>query len=172
MQKILYIPIWVNNYFTRNHNLLLKVVLLVLVLITALYTKSYRGDYQYLINSHIGGVFYVLFGSLAFSVVFPGMKSYIAVLMSFTNTCLLEFIQYLHLPFMVELTRMKTFAYLFGTSFDHLDFVYYAVGALLGFVLLLMMNYENKQQNSEKLKTKSEKLKVRKKGERIKVESE
>jgi hypothetical protein len=148
MQKILYIPIWVNNYITRNHNLLLKVVLLVLVLITALYTKSYRGDYQYLINSHIGGVFYVLFGSLAFSAVFPRVMSYFAVLTSFALTCLLEFIQYLHLPFMVELTRMKTFAYLFGTSFDYLDFVYYIAGALLGVVLLWMMNDDTAQKSS------------------------
>jgi hypothetical protein len=155
MQKILYIPVWVNNYISRNHHLLLKLVLLVLVFITALYTKSYQGEYQYLINNHVGGVLYVLFGSLVFSAVFQGLKSYIAVLLSFTITCLLEFIQYLHLPFMVELTRIKAFAYLFGTSFDYLDFVYYAVGALMGVVVLWMMNDGVVQEVSEKLKTKN-----------------
>jgi hypothetical protein len=111
-----------------------------LVLITALYTKEYKGLHQLIINNHVGGVMYVLFGSLLFSVLFPGLKYYWLVSMAFGLTCMLEFIQYFQFPFMVQLTRIKAFAYLFGVSFNPVDFIYYVAGALLSvFVLSAIM---------------------------------
>jgi hypothetical protein len=37
---------------------------------------------------------------------------------------------------MVELTRNKIFAYLFGNSFNPVDFIYYGVGAITALLVL------------------------------------
>lgn len=139
MHRIHQFPSRLTGVLVRNQGRMLKIILLVLVFITALYTKAYKGEYQVLINNHIGGVLYVLFGSLLFSVLFPAIKSYKPVLLAFGITCLLEFIQWMQIPFMVELTRITTFAYLFGNSFNWGDFVYYFIGAGVGWLVLVVI---------------------------------
>jgi hypothetical protein len=142
MKLILLIPPWITAMVARNQGRIFKIALLVLVFITALYTKDYRGEHQIIINNHIGGILYVLFGSLLFSVLFPRLKPYKPVLFALILTCLLEFIQYFRFPFMLGLTKHKVFAYLFGNSFDWYDFGYYFIGAALGFVLLFLLNHK------------------------------
>jgi len=120
----------------RNQGRLLKIGLMMMVLITAFYTKSYTGDFQMLINNHMGGIFYVLFGSLAFSVLLPRMKMIFPVILATSGTCILEFVQWFRFPFMVELTRIKAFAYLFGNSFNPSDFIFYGLGSVLALLVL------------------------------------
>jgi hypothetical protein len=136
MNRIFQVPVRINRLVSRNQGRPLKIILLSLIFITALYTKSYKGDYQMLINNHVGGTLYVLFGSLLFSVIFPCMKNHYAVLLAFSITSMLEFIQWLKIPFMVELTHVKAFAYLFGNSYNPDDFLYYALGAAVGWGVL------------------------------------
>ena len=124
---------------SRNQSRVLKIALMVLIFITALYTKEYRGEYQNIITAHIGGVFYVLFGALLFSVLFPALKPWQATLLALGCTSLLEFIQYFRFPFLIELTKSKVFLYLLGNSFNAVDFVYYFMGAGLGFVVLVLL---------------------------------
>ena len=137
MHPIFLFPARFTRVLVKNQGRMLKIILLVLIFITALYTKAYKGDYQVLINNHIGGVLYVMFGTLVFSVLIPAMKAYKTVLLALGITCLLEFIQWMQIPFMVELTRIKTFAYLFGSSFNWGDFIYYFIGAVVGWLVLL-----------------------------------
>jgi hypothetical protein len=118
------------------------IALLVLIFITALYTKEYRGEYQTLINSHIGGVFYVLFGAILLSVVFLRLKVWQATLLAFCLTSVLEIIQYFRFPFLLELTKSKFFLYLLGNSFNWYDFIYYAVGGVVGFGVLLLLGHK------------------------------
>jgi hypothetical protein len=147
MKRILLIPLWITAIVTRNQGRIFKIALMTMVFITALYTKDYRGEHQTIINNHIGGILYVLFGSLLFSVVFPRMKLWQVTLLALGITCLLEFIQYFRFPFMVELTKIKAIAYLFGTSFNGYDFIYYALGALLGFAMLLLLSHKEAMNN-------------------------
>jgi hypothetical protein len=107
-----------------------------LVFISAIYSKTYTGDFQLVINNHIGGIFYVIFGSLCFSIVFPHLRLLLPVFMATGATCFLEFVQWFRFPFMVELTRNKIFAYLFGNSFNPVDFIYYGVGAVTALLVL------------------------------------
>jgi hypothetical protein len=141
MNHILLIPSRIITIFSRNQNRIFKIALMVLVFITALYTKEYRGQYQMIINNNIGGVFYVLFGSLLFSVIFRHRKLYLPVLLALGFTCLLEIIQWFRFPFMLELTSVKALAYVFGNTFSWLDFVYYAIGALIAFVVLVLLKH-------------------------------
>lgn len=142
MKHLFLIPPRIIALINQNQSRIFKLTLMVLVIITALYTKEYRGEYQGMINNHIGGILYVLFGSLFFSVVFPLLKPYWPVVLAFGITCLLEFIQYFRFPFMVELTKTKAMAYLFGNSFNWTDFGYYAMGSILGFLVLLLLNHK------------------------------
>jgi len=130
------LPARFNAFIYRNQGRHLKIGLMTLVFITALFSKAYTGDYQLIINNHVGGILYVLFGSLAFSALFPRMKMVYPVLFSIGATCLLEFVQWLQIPFMTQLTRIKAFAYLFGTSYNPRDFLYYGAGAIVALLVL------------------------------------
>jgi hypothetical protein len=110
-----------------------------LVLITALYTKQYRGEYEVLIHNHIGGILYVFFFTLLFSFLFPHVKWYYAVLIALGFTCILEVIQFFQIPFMVELTQHRVFAYILGQSYDPVDFIYYLIGGIFSVVFLKMV---------------------------------
>jgi len=124
------------GFMYRKNGLALKIGLMALVFISAIYTKTYIGDFQLVINNHIGGIFYVVFGSLGFSMLFPRFHSVMPVLMATGATCLLEFIQWFRFPFMAELTQNKILAYLFGNSFNPADFIYYGIGAVTALLVL------------------------------------
>jgi hypothetical protein len=128
---------------------LVKFLLLFPVLLTAIYAKSYVGEYQLLINNHIVGVFYVLFGSLFISNIFPTMKFWKAVLGSLTFVSFLEVIQLYRLPFMVDLTHRSLFSFLFGTTFDPGDFIFYGIGAVIGLLCLWLLDSSTWQKYTE-----------------------
>jgi hypothetical protein len=143
MKHILLIPQRITEMFSRNQGRIFKITLLVLVFITGLSTRQYRGEHQLLINNNVGGVFYVLFGSLLISLILPRIKPYLPVLMAFGITCLLEVIQWFRYPFMVELTKNNTMAYVFGNCFNWTDFIYYAIGAVAGLMVLCLLPYNH-----------------------------
>jgi len=92
-EQLTLLPSRFTSFIYSRRALPLKIGLMTLVFITALYTKVYTGEYQHLVNNHLGGVFYVLFGSLALSALFPKMKMYLPVVLATGVTCLLEFVQ-------------------------------------------------------------------------------
>ncbi len=128
---------------------LFKFLLLFPVLLTAVYAKSYTGEHQLLINNHVVGIFYVLFGSLFISNIFPRMKFWKAVTFSFSFVSILELIQLYRLPFMIDLTRRSFFSFLFGTTFDQGDFFYYGIGAVLGLLFLWLLDTSKWQKYTE-----------------------
>jgi len=141
MKRILLLLPRINLFLHHNQGRILKIILLALVFITALYTKEYTGEFQTLITSHIGGILYVLFGALLFSLVFTRMASWQSALLALSITSMLEFVQYLRIPFMIELTRYKVFLYLLGNSFNWMDFVYYVMGAVLGYFVVMLIGH-------------------------------
>jgi len=124
------------RFMFRKHAMALKICIMALVFISAVYTKDYTGDHQQIINNHIGGIFYVIFGSLGFSILFPHLRLFMPVLIATSATCFLELVQWFRFSVMVELTQNKVFAYLFGNSFNPVDFVYYGAGALVALLVL------------------------------------
>lgn len=59
---------------------------------------------------------------------------------------MLEYVQYLQIPVLQSLARQKVFAYLFGTSYNTVDFGYYAGGAIVGLVVLMLLQKEKKKR--------------------------
>lgn len=135
-EKLMGFPARFTAFMYLNDGLALKIAIMVLVFISAIYTKAYTGEFQLIINNNIGGVFYVVFGSLGFSVLFPRFNLFLPVLMATSATCFLEFVQWFRFPFMVELTKNKIFAYVFGNCFNPRDFIYYGIGAVLALLVL------------------------------------
>jgi hypothetical protein len=127
---------------------LVKFLLLFPVLLTAIYAKSYTGEYQLLINNHVVGIFYVLFGSLLISTVFTQMKFWKAATFSFIIISILEVVQLYRLPF-IDLTRRSFFSFLFGTTFDPGDFIFYGIGAALGLIFLWVLDSRTWQKYTE-----------------------
>jgi hypothetical protein len=141
MKHLLLLPPRISLYVSRNQGRILKLILMMLIFITAMYTKEYKGEHQFLINSHIGGIFYVLFGSLLFSLVLPRLRPWQSTLLALGCTSLIECVQYFRFPFLLELTRTRFFLYLLGNSFNGIDFVYYVVGAVVGLTVLALVNH-------------------------------
>lgn len=148
MKRILFLPARFNERLTDNHSRIFKIILLGLVLVTGLYTREYRGDYQTIVNNNAGGIFYVLFGSLFISILFPSWKEYAIASLAFAFACMIEVIQYFHFPFMAPLANNKVTAYLFGSSFNPTDFIFYAIGAVCAWGVLVLIR-KNEKENYE-----------------------
>ena len=144
MKRLLRIPPRVYALFTDNHGKIYKILLLVPVFITGLYTREYQGPHAVIINNNVGGAMYVMFGSLLFSLVFPRMKAWKVVSLAFGITCLLELLQWFRFPILIRLTQNKILAYLLGNSFNWTDFIFYFVGGVVAFGLLLMLQHNDR----------------------------
>jgi hypothetical protein len=142
MRRLIPITLRLVHYLEHHKEMAAKLLLLPLVLLTAFYTKEYTGQYQQLINNHLGGVFYVMFASLVISVLFRRWNSWGATLAAFAGTCVLEVIQYFRVPFIMELTQKKVFLYLLGHSFSPVDFYYYGIGAAASLLMLWLIRLD------------------------------
>ena len=118
---------------------MIKFFLLPAVLLTALFTKEYTGELQMVINNQVGGVFYVLFGSLLFSYIFRRMKIWHAVSLALGIICMLEVLQSFQFQFITFLSQNTVLAFLFGNSFNPADFMYYGFGAVAGLLTLWIL---------------------------------
>lgn len=123
-----------------------KWTLCAIALITPLgfYTKAYEGPASDWVNNSLGGILYVVFWSLIFSIVLKGTRAIAIALGVFTVTCSLEFLQLWHPPFLESIRSTFLGATLLGNSFTWLDIIHYGIGALLSLGLIhLLLKREN-----------------------------
>lgn len=112
-------------------------MLVLLAVITPLgfYTKFYRGPAQEWVSNSLGGFFYVVFWCLFFFVLSPGVRPWVIALTVLLITCLLEFSQLWHPPFLEAIRSHFLGRALIGNEFQWSDFLYYLVGSLAGWAL-------------------------------------
>lgn len=124
----------------RNNILLL--ILLILIPVGFL-TKWPSLHHPLWINNSLGGTFYVLFWILAFKFINPKWKLlYISILVVLITSAL-EFTQLLKTPFLETVRSTFIGRTLIRTSFNLSDFIYYAIGGFLGFVILRNIDEKN-----------------------------
>ena len=82
------------------------------------------------------GVLYKIFWILALRLFFRRLTPAACGIIVFAITCVLEFMQLWHPPLLEAVRSTFLGAALIGTTFDPVDFAYYAVGSLLGFHFL------------------------------------
>lgn len=115
-----------------------KWILAAILVITPLgfYSKFYTGPASAWVNNSLGGVLYVIFWTLVFSLIFARTRPWKIAGLVVLITCILEFLQLLHPRFLESIRSTFMGATLLGNSFSWLDLAHYLVGAVLAFVLL------------------------------------
>lgn len=116
--------------------------LLFLVTVTGFATKFYSGPGGFWVNNSFSAVFYELFWCLVLFILFPSMPPWKIAATVLLVTCFLEFLQMWHPPFLQYIRSFFIGRALIGTSFTWSDFLYYAIGSGLGWVLLKRLAFE------------------------------
>lgn len=98
------------------------------------YSKFYKGPGAGWVNNSFGGVFYTIFWCLVFSLLLPSARPWLLATWVLAATCLLEFAQLWHPPFL-EMARSHFLGtIILGTTFDWTDFPYYFAGSAIGWL--------------------------------------
>lgn len=109
---------------------------LAVVVPAGFYSKFYRGPGAAWVNSSFDGVFYEIFWCLILALFLPGVRSSRLAAGVLAMTCVLEFMQLWHPPFLELLRRHFLGAVILGTTFDWTDFPYYFLGSAIGWFWL------------------------------------
>ena len=112
------------------------VITLIILIPVGLLTKSYSGPASLWVNYSLGGILYVIFWSLFFSVLLPKTKPLKIALSVFIITCILECFQLWHPSFLESIREHFLGRALLGTSFSWLDMLHYLIGFFISFILL------------------------------------
>ena len=112
--------------------------LLALLVPAGLLTKAYTGPCEQWVRHSLGGVFYVVFWSLIFSLLFPRVKPWKLAGVVFLATSGIEVLQLWHPPWLETFRATRIGVTLLGNSFSWLDFPHYLLGAMISLLLLHM----------------------------------
>jgi hypothetical protein len=112
-------------------------LLLILIMVpTGFYSKLYSGPAALWVNHSLGGTLYVLFWCLVLFLFLPGIRPWLTCTWVLAGTCVLEFLQLWHPPFLTWVRGSFLGQTLVGTTFMWSDFPYYFLGWVLGGMLL------------------------------------
>ncbi|MBD2360621.1 DUF2809 domain-containing protein [Anabaena minutissima FACHB-250] len=116
-----------------------SILSLAIILPIGLLYSHYRYSTLWL-NQEVGGIFYEIFWCLFAFLFIPSRSSVWRIpLWVFVITCLLEFMQLWHPPFLIWVRSFWWGKMLIGTVFTWADFPYYLIGSGLGWVWLRLI---------------------------------
>lgn len=114
-----------------------KIILSLVVIVPAgFYTKFYRGPGASWVNDSFDGVLYEIFWCLLAALFLPNVRPALIAAWVLTLTCILEFLQLWHPPFLESVRSHFLGAVILGTTFDWTDFPYYFAGSAIGWFWL------------------------------------
>jgi len=125
---------------------ILLILLLIIITPIGFLTKFYQGPAQAWVSDSLGGVFYEIFWCLVVAFIWPAGNPLKIALGVFVITCTLEFLQLWHPAFLEYLRNSFIGRTILGNSFNWMDFPYYVVGSLLGYLLLVALNIISKKE--------------------------
>lgn len=95
--------------------------------------KLYSGPGSWWYNNYGAGVLYEIFWILLAFLFFPSKRpANVIPVYVFVTTCILEFLQLWHPPFLQEFRSHFLGSALIGTTFVWWDFPHYVLGCLIG----------------------------------------
>ncbi len=115
---------------------ILGLMSLAVVVPSGFYGKFYKGPGAHWVNDSLGGVFYDIMWCLVPGLLLPHWKAARIAVVVLTATCLLEFMQLWHPPFLEWLRSFFIGRTILGSYFDWTDFPYYFAGSRLGWLWL------------------------------------
>ena len=102
--------------------------------------KFYSGPGNEWFNNYGAGVVYEIFWILLASLFFPSKRSANVIpVYVFVMTCILEFLQLWHPPFLEMIRSFFLGSALVGTTFVWWDFPHYVFGCLMGWIWLRLL---------------------------------
>ncbi len=111
---------------------------LVLTVLTGLGMKFYSGPGSSWAQNYGAGVMYVVFWILIFFFLFSGRQNLLRVpVMVFAATSALEFLQLWRASWLESLRGNFLGRTLIGSDFSWFDFPHYAIGSVIGYLLIL-----------------------------------
>jgi len=123
-----------NNAQSRR---LLTLLSLIPIIPLGLLSKTYSGVAQEWVHDNSGAILYEIFWSLCLFLFFPSRKAVIHIpLLVFTLTCIIEFMQLWHPPFLEWVRSFPVGKLLLGTTFAWLDLPHYLLGCVLSWLWL------------------------------------
>lgn len=115
------------------------IIFIISLIPIGLYTKFYNGFASSWVHDSLGGILYVIFWSLFFSIVFQKTKPWKIATIVFIITTILEILQLWH-PLFLEIIRDGFIGRaMLGTSFSWLDIIHYCIGLIISFWLIKML---------------------------------
>ncbi len=115
------------------------IALIFLLIITPIgfMTKFYSGPAHHWVSDSFGGLLYEIFWCLVLFFIFPKSKPLKIAIWVLIITCILEFLQLWHPPFLEVLRSNFIGRTILGNSFNWKDFPYYFLGSLTGYLILV-----------------------------------
>jgi hypothetical protein len=107
---------------------------LLIIVPLGFYAKFYTGPAANWVNNSLGGVFYEIFWCVLLFLFLEDTRPWIIATFVLTMTCVLEFLQLWHPPFLVLLRSHLIGRAVLGTSFTWSDFPYYFLGGGIGWL--------------------------------------
>ena len=115
---------------------LATLVSLLVVVPAGFFCKFYKGPGARWANDSFAGALYVVFWCLAVFLARPCWRPRAIASCVLAVTCVLEFLQLWHPPFLEWLRSFFVGRAILGNYFDWMDFPYYFLGAALGWAWL------------------------------------
>lgn len=128
-----------------------RIIILSLLIVTAMgfLFKFYSGFAHQWFNNYGAAVFYEVFWCLSVFLLVRNRKATMQIpLWVFTITCMLEFLQLWHPPTLEQFRATFLGRLLIGTTFSWWDFLYYAVGCVLGWFWLQQLEARGNTKKS------------------------
>ena len=118
-----------------------KCALILLLLITTIgfYTKIYSGPGASWVNDSLGGVLYEIFWCILFFLIFVKAKAWVIAILVFITTSFLEVLQLWHPEFLEFIRSYFIGRTLLGSSFSLYDFIYYFIGSVIGYFIIIRL---------------------------------
>ena len=130
------------KFFNQKRWTLLSIAIIVPL---GFYSKIYTGLAAGWVNNSLGGVLYVIFWSLLFSICFIRPRAWKIAVIVLLTTCLLEFLQLWHPPFLQTIRSTFLGVSLIGNSFSWSDQLHYVIGFILSGILITLFNQHKKK---------------------------
>ena len=102
-------------------------------------SKFYIGPFQDWLNNSFTGILYEIFWCLIIVFFFPRAVSVMIASLVLIITCILEFLQLWHSPFLEAIRMSFIGSVLIGTTFVWSDFLYYFVRSAIGYKWIVMI---------------------------------
>jgi hypothetical protein len=120
-----------------------KLIIAFMLIPIGILTKFYSGFANVFIYNKLGGIVYVIFFIVLSSLLFHKTSPLKLSLIVLCITGLIEFSQLMQTDILIKLRSYFIFRALFGSVFNAFDFLYYILGAVLGFGILKLRYLRN-----------------------------